>query len=191
MGALLVWARPQGSHAGAAQFPRPPQAWVPSLCPAQTTGSSAASPEASAPSGPSHITATASTKGALCHLHHPQKSAMLLTIYLTKTDPRGSGTSPGSAQAPKLTSLSALTNTEPQAPTPSPGLLPEPQSSHPPVSKSGGVSSSGWTVLSLCPSFLTHQHPCSVKASTTPTDDRHVLRLQSTITNEHTAARNI
>lgn len=83
-------------------------------CLAQTTGSSVAFLEVHAPCSPSYSTAKASTKGTLCHLHPTQKSAMMLTTYSTKTDPRGSGTSPGSAQAPKLTSLTPLINTEPQ-----------------------------------------------------------------------------
>lgn len=79
-----------------------------------------------------------------------------------------------------------------QTPSPSPAsLLPEPQSSHTPTCKSGGHSSSGWMVLSAHLSFMTHKHPCSAKASTTPADDKHLRTLQSTIHDERTAARNI
>lgn len=118
-----------------------------------------------------------------CHLHPAQKSTGMRTLYPTKADARGSGTSPGSALAPKLTSLTCPpANTEPSPA----GLLPEPQSRHAPTSESGGCSSSGWTVLRLRPSFLTHKHPCSAKAST---PHRRRAPLQSTTREEYTAAR--
>lgn len=103
VGATLVWAQPQGCHAGSTRF-LPCRLGPLQSHPAQITGSSVAFPAVHAPCSPSCSTAKASAKGALHHLQDTQKSAMMLTIYSTKTGQRGRGTSPGSAQAPKLTS---------------------------------------------------------------------------------------
>lgn len=131
-GVLSVWRRPMGLWGGPswsgpslrALMREPPRS--PTLRrlgplhsrPAQMTGSPVASSEVHAPR-------KASAKGTLCRFQPPQKSAKLLTIYSTKTDPRGSGTFPGFVQAPKLTSLITLTN------TPTPGAPPASVQPHP------------------------------------------------------------
>lgn len=149
--------------------------------PALTTGSSVAFPEVHTPCSPSHYTAKASTKGTLCPPSCSEVSNDTDHL-LTQDRPQGQWHLPRVHSGSQAYLPHPLSNTKPQ---PS-WLHSEPQSSHTPTSKCGRYSSSGWMVLSLHLSFMTHKHPYSAKASTTFTDDRHFIPLWSTIHNEST-----
>lgn len=143
----MVWAQPHGSHARSTRF-LPRRLGPLQSRPAQITGSSVTFPAVHAPCSPSCSTAKASTKGALRHLQGTRKSAMMLTIYSTKTGQRGKGASPGSTQAPKLTSHPPHKHRAPAWPASFLSLSP----AIPPHPSLAGTPLAGWSSAPTSPS---------------------------------------